>query len=113
MSIVKYAFIKLVSGRGPSSPRAGDDEDDDDDLDEDEDDEFDDVEDPNGYEWDYDTWNLLHQGKKETEKSRRWPLPMYKAREMVDYHMIKNRVDGLKVITGMRHTNYMICFSFF
>ena len=29
---------------------------------------------------------------------------MYKAREMVDYHMIKNRVDGLKVITGMWHT---------
>jgi hypothetical protein len=30
---------------------------------------------------------------------------MYKAREMVDYHMIKNRVDGLKVITGMGQTS--------
>ncbi|MCO5549234.1 hypothetical protein L7F22_002701 [Adiantum nelumboides] len=73
----------------------GDDGEEDEDEDEDSDEE---VETP-GYEFDYDTWNLLHQGKKEGEASRKWPLPMYKAREMVDYHIMKNRLDGLKVIT--------------
>lgn len=94
---VQYA----TRGRGRRAPpkKAADDDDDDFDDDDDVDQEFEEVEDDSGYEMDYDTWNLLHQGKKENEKSRKFPLPMYKAREMVDYHMIKNRVDGLKVIT--------------
>lgn len=71
---------------------------DDEEDDSDEEDEDDDVDDSE-YQWDYETWNLLHQGKKPGEKSRKQPLPMYKAREMVDFHMIKNRIDGLQVIT--------------
>lgn len=97
-SSARMQYATSGRGRRPSPKKAADDGDDDFD-DDDDDDDYDEVEDNSGYEMDYDTWNLLHQGKKEDEKSRKWPLPMYKAREMVDYHMIKNRLDGLKVIT--------------
>ncbi|KAI5070278.1 hypothetical protein GOP47_0014621 [Adiantum capillus-veneris] len=89
-------------GRGGASKRddsEDDDDDDDSEDDDDEDEEFQEEPDTPGYEFDYETWNLLHQGKKEGQISRKEPLPMYKAREMVDYHMMKKRIDGLKVIT--------------
>lgn len=100
LPIFNNPHMQFATRSGGRRPPPKDEDDDDQDDDDDDEDEFnDDVADNSGYEWDYETWNLLHQGKKENEKSRRWPLPMYKAREMVDYHMIKNRLDGLKVIT--------------
>lgn len=87
-------FATKGGGRGRPPPNE------DDEFDDDSDEEFEDEDlDDTDYEWNYETWNLLHQGKKEGEKSMRRPLPMYKAREMVDFHMIKNRIDGLQVIT--------------